>query len=130
MTRGAFSGTIEIGFTFLDVAGLQVRNIDAAAAARLGIQLFGLVANEGNEIVDLRDGKFGERRHALLDPTIVDYRANPVSADVAGHQTRTRQVGTGFAAGGIAPVTEGAIARKKRLATLRRGLRGWIGFLR
>ena len=130
MTGGAFAGAIEIRFALLHVASLQVGNLDAAAAARLGIQLFGLIANESNEIVDLRDGKSGERRHAFLDPSIVDYRANLVSPDVARHQTRTRQVGTGFAAGGIAPVTEGAIARKKRLAALRRGLRGRIGFLR
>jgi len=114
----------------LHIAGLQVGNVDAAAAARLGIQSPGLIANEGDKIVDLRDGKSGERRHAFLDPPIVHHRANFVSPDVARHQTRTRQVGTGFAAGGIAPVTEGTIARKKRLAARRRRPRGWFGCLR
>jgi hypothetical protein len=89
-----------------------------------------LVANEDDKIVDLRDGKSGERRHAFLDPPVVHHRANLVSPDVARHQTRTRQIGTSFAARGIAPVTEGAIARKKRFAARRRRPRGWFGSLR
>jgi hypothetical protein len=66
----------------LNVASLQIGNIDAAAAARLGIQLLGLVANERNNIVDLRDGKSGEWRHAFLDTPVVDHRSNFVSLTV------------------------------------------------
>src|SRR4051812_38341725 len=129
MTRGAFPGTIEIGFTLLGVAGLQISHVDAATAAGLGVHFSRLVAKEGDHFVDLREGEPGKRRHAFLGSSVVDRRANSVSSNVAGHETRSREVGTGFAAVGFAAVTERAVARKNFFAALWFGVRAWFGCL-
>ena len=108
---------LEILLAGFDVAGLKIGNIHAATATGVRIGLPLLIMKECDQPGEFLRGNF-EGRHALIRTSIADDGTDLVSRYVAGNQFGAGEIGAGFAASGVATVTEGAVLGKERLAAL------------
>ena len=108
MAGRALPRPVEISLAGFGIAGLQVRDIDAAASADCDRPAF-CVVNEGDESRDVGIGEV-KARHAFLRTAIANHRAilSPTSAATSLERVRSGP----FASAGVAAMAESALLEK------------------
>ena len=119
----ACARSVEIPFPRRGVAGLQIGDVHASAAADRRVRLRLLIVNEGDDRRQIGVGQV-EGRHPLSAGRCAR-PGDAITAHVSGDERGTREIGTAFATCGVAAMAEAALRGKPRAAGL--DLLGRIG---
>jgi hypothetical protein len=122
MARCATSGSVEVLFSGLGVAGLEIGDIDPPATTWVRLSVVSPVMDKGHQIGDVMIGEI-ETRHAHVWAPVPNDVPDFIPANIFSDQLRGGEVGPSLSATGITSVTEAAVLEEERLTRLNRALR-------